>query len=100
MKRIRKLLTVQDREIELYCKKLSREQVRPNWLTFPCATMPLMPQKALTYAFVFWIQTLTCWDGGGEGKKKKEHEPTPTPGTIKPLLSPHILPSHTCASSS
>lgn len=60
MERNRELLTTQDRRIELYSQKPPREQARPTWLTVPCATMPLIPQKALTYASVFWIQTLTC----------------------------------------
>lgn len=72
MGRISEILSVQDQKIELNSKKPLGEQAMPMGLTIPYATMPLMPQKTLTYASVFWIQTLTCQKGKRKEKKKKK----------------------------
>lgn len=51
-----------------------------------CHYVP-MPQRALTYASVSWIQTLTCW-----GRKKIKHKPVTILGSLG--LSNHSMHSH------
>lgn len=94
--KIRELLKNQG--IELYFKKKAPQKASKaikQWFTALYATMSLMPQIALTYASVSWIQTLTCW-----GRKKIKHKPVTILRLIRPLESLHALPPHTCASSS